>query len=186
MNQLDKINLMLIFEESNFDIFRDELVKHSSDNKIHLEELFENHSWKNIVLKFRIDETLSKYSIDFLNKTGSIRVKDDHIYAEHSNIWARKVGHLYSNHIELELSVITFYELRKDLHFKSTSFNNWIAHLGKILDAKIIYIIEDFENYHLKWFEGQAKNITLSNIDCFDNWIDATEAVKLMIENTEA
>jgi len=186
MNQIDDIKLIVIFNREKFGVLRDEFITHCPKNNIVLEQLLNTDFYTEVELKFKVDESLSKYSVDFINKLSLINIKEEFIHFEHSNIWIRNVDHLYPNHLELEIAPSLYFEIKKDFYFKSSSFNNWIKHLGISLDAKIIYILENFEKYHLKWFIGKEYDIILGDIDCFDNWNEANEAIELMMKNVAA
>lgn len=185
MNQINDIKFLFIIRKDKFSEFSKcfEIINEGESKDLNFLLL---QQWATIVkLKFEKIEFLNKFKPDYLNSK-LIEVTNTDLTLKHSSIWVRNVNHLYENHLEIELIPNLTWEIKKEFFFRSKSVENWIVQIGKRTEAKMIYIIEDFETYHLRWYDNELKKIRLMDIESFDNWEESYEAIKLMVNNKAA
>jgi len=185
MNQISDIKFLFIINKDQFKNLSRyfEIVNEGESKDINF--LIKQKWATTIKIKFENIQLLNKFQPSYLNSK-LIEANDKDLILNHSSIWVRDVSHLYENHFEIEIIPNLTWEIKNEFYFNSKSVDNWIVQIGKSTEAKMIYIIEDFETYHLKWFDNEEKKIKLMNIDSFDNWEDTFEAIELMVNNKAA
>ena len=185
MNQIEDIKFLFIIHKDKFSDFSKCFEIINEDESKDLYFLLQQE-WATIVkLKFEKIELVDKFKPEYLNSK-LIEVTDNDLILKHSSIWVRDVNHLYEHHLEIELIPNLTWEIKKEFFFRSESVENWIGQIGMTTEAKMIYIIEDFETYHLRWYDNEERKIRLMDIESFNNWEETFEAIKLMVNNKAA
>lgn len=185
MNQIEDIKFLFIIHKDKFERFSNifEIVDENESKNI---EFLLQQKWATII-KIKIEnlELLNKFKPDYL-QSELREIESNSLVLKRSNLWVRDVSHLYEDHLEIELIPNLTWEIKKEFFFRSNSVEKWISHIGMETEAKMIYIIEDFETYHLRWFNNEERKIKLMDIESFDNWEESFEAIKLMVNNKAA
>ena len=185
MNQIEDIKFLFIIHKDKFEKFSNifEIVDETESKNV---ELLLQQKWATIVkLKFENLELLNKFKPEYL-QSELREIESNNLVLKRSNLWVRDVSHLYEDHLEIELIPNLTWEIKKEFFFRSKSVENWISQIGVSTEAKMIYIIEDFETYHLRWYNNEERKIRLMDIDSFDTWEESFDAIKLMVNNKAA
>lgn len=185
MNQIQDIKFIFIIHKDNFVEFSNHFEIVNEDESKDINFLLQQKVATIVKHKFQNIELLNKYKLEYLTSK-LMEVESNNLILKHSKLWVREVNHLYQDYLEIELVPSLTWELKEDFFFRSKSVEKWLAQIGKSTQAKMIYIIENFETYHLRWFENEEKNMRLMDIESFDHWEESFEAIKLMINNMAA
>lgn len=182
MNQIEDIKFIFIINKDRFTEFCNNFELVNENESKDLDFLLQQKWATTISLKFKDIELLDKFKPEYLNSE-LIEATDKDLTLKHSSLWVREVNHLYLNHLEIEIIPNLTWEIKKEFFFRSKSVENWLNRIGKTTEAKMIYIIEDFETYHLRWYDKEERKVRLMNIESFNNWEASFEAIKLMVNN---
>ncbi len=136
-------------------------------------------------MKFQNFDLFQKFNSSYFPEK-IVDVDGDNLILQQAKLWVRELNHIYKDHIEIEMFPILNWEIRTDFFFRSKTVNDWVNQIGTDTKAKLIYIIENFEAYHLKWFDNQVQKIKLMDIESYDNCKDAFEAITLVVNNMAA
>ena len=182
MNSIEDLKYNFIIEKSQFTSFLEfcEMV-----DKTDFDLLLNRQLPTTVKLKFENLDLFDKYNESYF-ASKVVDITDKTLILKQSNLWMRDASHLYKDHIEIEVVPSLNWEMKSDFFFKSKTVENWIEEIGKNTNAKMIYIIENFESYHLKWYDNEILNIKLMDIDSFENSIESFRAVKQMVNNMAA
>jgi hypothetical protein len=185
MNSIQDIKYNFIIERNQFDSFTEFYQVVNAEDKIDFYSLLNRQLPTTIQLKFENHDLFEKYNESYF-ASKIVDVTDKTLILKHSSLWIRDASHLYKDHIEIEVVPSLNWEIKLDFFFKSKTVDNWIKTIGEKTNAKMIYIIENFESYHLKWFDNETRKIKLMDIDSFDNSKESFDAVKQMMNNMAA
>lgn len=182
MNSIEDLKYNFIIERSQFEGF---LEFCEIADKTDFDLLLNRQLPTTVELKFENLDLFDKYNESYFSSK-IVDVNEKTLILKQSNLWIRDVNHLYKDHIEIEVVPSLNWEMKSDFFFKSKTVEKWIKEIGENTTAKMIYIIENFESYHLMWYDNEIINIKLMDIDSFDNSIESFKAVKQMVNNMAA
>ena len=184
MNQISDIKFVVIIEKDQFVNFCSYFELIDENDSKDLKYLLQQKWATKICMEFESEEFLKKYNTNYLTTKFSSLIGNK-LKLQLSNLWVREVNHLYDNHLEIEIKPNFVWKVDSNF-YNSKQLNNWITQIGLNTNAKIIYCIENFETYHLKWFNNKIENLQLMDIEAFNHWQETFEAIKIMVNNMAA